>query len=77
MNNTDEDFVQPKDIPIIYVDTFRIGHDAYKFVFDFGHSRPNVETPEFRMRAIMNPDIAKEFLFTLDLMVKKYEELLK
>ena len=74
MNNEDEKFVLPEDIPVIYVDTFRIGYDAYRFVFDLGSEVPGSRETNYRIRAIIAPNNAKEFVETLAQSMKKYED---
>ncbi|GJL65612.1 MAG: hypothetical protein NPIRA05_05830 [Nitrospirales bacterium] len=61
------------DLPIIYVDAFRIGFDAYKFVLDLGAIPQDAETPKFTTRMIMGPDIAMEFVEILRQSFKEYK----
>ena len=57
-----------------YADAFRIGHSAYKFVFDFGQSSSPNGKPNFRSRIIMAPNNASSFFKMLEQSLKEYEE---
>ncbi len=74
MSTDDEEFVQEKDIQVIYVATFKIGYDTYKFVVDFGSTLPADDTPKFTTRIIMSPDSARAFVNAFELSIKEYAE---
>ena len=73
MCTDDEELLQEKDIPVIYVNTFRIGYDAYKFALELGSILLTGEEPTFTIRVVMGPDTAKAFLETFGQLIKKYE----
>ncbi len=65
MPTNDENFFQEKEIPVIYVDTFRIGYDAYKFVLELGSLLPDGVELKVQTRAIMAPEIVIKLIKTL------------
>ena len=56
-----------------YADRVRIGHSAYKFVFDFGQYNAEAQKPIFYTRVIMGIDNAKDFLETFERSIRQYE----
>ncbi len=56
-----------------YADCFRIGHSAYKFVFDFGQYNAEAEKPIFSTRVIMGIGNAKDFFETFRESIRQYE----
>ncbi len=74
MPNNEEESVQRNDIPVIYVDVFRIGYDAYKFVLDVGPIPSNSTTPEFRVRTCMGPNSAKAFTEMFRRSIQEYDD---
>lgn len=58
----------------VYADCFRIGHSAYKFVFDFGQVVTNgEEATRFHTRVITGPNTAKVLIETVERSIKDYE----
>jgi len=76
MTSDNEEFVSNKDIPVIYVDAFRIGYDAYKFV---GYRLYLIEpkTSALSARLILSHENASVFSKTLSRLINEYEETLK
>lgn len=69
MSETDENQYQEGR----YADTYRVGHSAYKFVFDFGQRGQKDGKPIFITRVIMGPDNTKDFLKTLEKAIHEHE----
>ena len=57
-----------------YTDAFRIGHSAYKFVFDFGQLSSSKGKVHFHTRIIMGPDNARALIATLVQSLREHEE---
>jgi len=58
----------------VYADCFRVGHSAYKLVFDFGQSSEGSGSKRFHTRIITGPETAKAFYVTLRESLDQYEE---
>jgi len=64
-----------------YANHFRVGHNDYEFIFDFGQFHPGQvadadESPQVRIvRIVMGPPFAKALLETLQRAVSEYEHL--
>jgi hypothetical protein len=58
-----------------YANYFKVGHNAFEFVLDFGQYYPETEEAELYTRIITSPVYAKEFFKTLKLSIEEYEKL--
>ena len=58
----------------VYTNCFRIGHSAYKFVFDFGQLAPDGKKKCFHTRVITGPDTAKAFVDEFGQTIRQHEE---
>jgi hypothetical protein len=57
-----------------YANYFKIGHNAFDFVFDFGQNFSDNEEAELYSRIITNPFYALELSETLKKAIDRYEE---
>ncbi|MCD4693135.1 MAG: DUF3467 domain-containing protein [Calditrichales bacterium] len=57
-----------------YANYFKVGHNAYEFVIDFGQSYPGTEEAELYTRIITSPAYAKSLIETLGESIKQYEQ---
>ena len=58
----------------IYADSFRIGHDAYKFVLDFGQFFEDLGSTKIHARVIIGPENTKVFYEALGESLNQYAE---
>jgi hypothetical protein len=54
-----------------YANYFKVGHNAFEFVFDFGQYYPEIDEAELYTRIITSPRYAKELLSTLQESIEK------
>lgn len=57
-----------------YVNYFKVGHNAFEFVLDFGQSYLENEDPQIHTRIVTSPAYAKAFLDTLRESLAQYEK---
>lgn len=57
-----------------YANYFRVGHNAYEFIVDFGQFYHEVETEKYHTRIITNPVYFKVLLATLQESLDEYEQ---
>ncbi len=57
-----------------YVNYFKVGHNAFEFVLDFGQSYLESEDPQIHTRIVTSPAYAKAFLDTLRESLAQYEK---
>lgn len=57
-----------------YANYFRVGHNAFEFVLDFGQCYPPGDDDRFHSRVITTPAYAKAFSETLRDSIARYEE---
>ncbi len=57
-----------------YANYFKVGHNAFEFVLDFGQFYPESEEAELRTRIITPPIYAKTLLKTLRESIEQYEQ---
>ena len=57
-----------------YANYFKVGHNAFEFVLDFGQFYLESEKAELRTRIITNPIYAKALLEILRDSIERYEE---
>jgi hypothetical protein len=74
-----DDMEQRKDSPGCcqlegrYANYFKVGHNAFDFVFEFGQFYSDNSSPRLHTRIITNPAHAKTLLQLLQESVEKYE----
>ena len=56
-----------------YANYFKVGHNAYEFVIDFGQYYPETDQAELYTRIITNPKYAKSLIETLRESIMRYE----
>lgn len=57
-----------------YANYFKVGHNAYEFIIDFGQYDAENEEAELYTRIIANPTYTKELLSLLSDSMNRYEE---
>lgn len=57
-----------------YANYFKVGHNAFEFVLDFGQFYPENEEAELRTRIITSPIYAKALLETIRKSINRYEK---
>jgi len=57
-----------------YANYFKVGHNAFDFVLDFGQFYPESKNAQLHTRVITGPAYAKALLKTLKQAVDQYEE---
>jgi len=57
-----------------YANYFKIGHNAFEFVIDFGQYYLETERAELYTRVITNPCYAKSLFETLGKSIERYEK---
>lgn len=57
-----------------YANYFKVGHNAYEFIIDFGQYDAENDQAELYRRIVTNPYYAKELLSILLRSVKQYEQ---
>lgn len=67
-------FQDGKNIEGRYANYFKVGHNAFEFVLDFGQYYPEIEKEELYTRIITNPCYAKSLYETLRESIERYEK---
>ena len=57
-----------------YANYFKVGHNPFEFLLDFGQFYPEGEQPQLHSRIITSPIYAKALLETLRESVDRYEQ---
>lgn len=57
-----------------YANYFKVGHNAFEFVIDFGQYYPESDQAELYTRIITSPAYAKSLLETLRESIERYEK---
>ncbi len=60
-----------------YANYFKVGHNAYEFVIDFGQYYPESDQAELYTRIITSPAYAKSLIETLQQSIERYEKSFK
>jgi len=60
-----------------YANYFKVGHNAYEFVIDFGQYYPGTEEAELYTRIITSPAYEKSLLETIRESIYQYEKKFK
>jgi hypothetical protein len=63
-----------KQIAGAYANDFKVGHNAYEFILDFGQCYSDNEEAEPCARIVTSPYYAKMFLATLIESIEQYEK---
>ena len=58
-----------------YVNYFKVGHNAFEFIIDFGQSYEENPDPRMHTRIVTSPAYAKAFLETLHESIVRYERI--
>lgn len=56
-----------------YANYFKVGHNAFEFLFDFGQFYPEIQEAEMCTRIITSPFYAKALLEILRESIERYE----
>jgi hypothetical protein len=56
-----------------YANHFKVGHNAFEFVLDFGQSYMGDQEPQLHTRIITSPAYAKAFSDTLQKSIVRYD----
>lgn len=57
-----------------YANYFKVGHNAFEFVLDFGQSFAENQESKLHTRIVTSPIYAKAFLETLQESIEEYEK---
>jgi hypothetical protein len=57
-----------------YANFFKVGHNAFEFLLDFGQSYAEIEQAQLHTRIITNPIYAKALFETLRESIERYEQ---
>ncbi len=57
-----------------YANFFKIGHNAYEIVIEFGQLYQSERTPRIHTRIVTSPGYARELLRTLEHALEQHEE---
>jgi uncharacterized protein DUF3467 len=74
MSQEGEDPQRPDPLEGRYANSFRIGHNAFEFLLDFGQVSPEHEEAQFHSRIITGPVFAKAFAKLLQDALSRYEQ---
>lgn len=74
MNPKDRDSEDASQIEGRYANYFKVGHNAFEFVLDFGQFYPDSKKSQLNSRIITSPVYAKALLGILRESVNQYEQ---
>ncbi len=74
MCNKHDKCCDPPSLEGKYANYFKIGHNSFEFVMDFGQAYDEDQEPQLHTRIIASPVYAKAFLETLQDSVEQYEK---
>jgi len=57
-----------------YANYFKVGHNAYEFIIDFGQYYPENDKAELYTRIITSPAYAKSLIETLQVSIERYKK---
>lgn len=72
--NGDEPDAEHKQLEGRYANAFKVGHNAFEFLLDFGQATLSGDGANFHSRIITGPVYAKGFLETLQESIDEYEK---
>ena len=64
----------PKELEGRYANYFKVGHNPFEFLLDFGQLYAESQQAQFHTRIITNPTYAKAFLGLLSESIAQYEQ---
>ena len=73
MSREDEGLQVPTQIDGHYTNYFKVGHNAFEFLLDFGQLYPESMNAQLHSRIITSPKCAKFLLESLQEAIEKYE----
>jgi len=73
MNRQQEDPVNGGKLEGRYANYFKVGHNAFEFLLDFGQFYLGADSGHLHTRIITNPSYAKALLETLHEAIAQYE----
>jgi hypothetical protein len=74
MNHRRESTCDGEKLEGRYANYFKVGHNAFEFVFDFGQYYPGSEKANLYTRIVTSPVHAKELLKVLQISIEEYEK---
>ncbi len=74
MNRGYEDFLENESLEGRYANYFKVGHNAFEFLLDFGQLYPEGKEAGLHTRIITSPIYAKALLELLRESIDRYEE---
>ena len=75
MAQADENPQEPHRLEGRYANYFKVGHNAFEFVLDFGQYYPENAGAQFHTRIISNPVYTKALFHTLGESLVQYEQM--
>jgi len=74
MKHAPEELIKGGQLEGRYANYFKVGHNAFEFLFDFGQLYSETETAQWHTRIITNPSYAKALLETLQESIALFEQ---
>lgn len=74
MSDESKDSPNPSQLEARYANSFRIGHNAFEFVFEFGQVSPEGGHAQFHTRIVTGPGYAKALSEALSESIAQYEQ---
>ncbi len=74
MNQQCEDSLENESIEGRYANYFKVGHNAFEFLLDFGQLYPEGKEVQLHTRIITSPIYAKALFETLRESIDRYEQ---
>jgi hypothetical protein len=78
MDNTHDGFGGPPEAGPLggrYANYFKVGHNAFEFLIDFGQFYPETEKAQLHTRIITSPIYAKSLLEILRVSIDRHEQI--
>jgi hypothetical protein len=74
MNHETGNSTQAYELEGLYANYFKVGHNPYEFLLDFGQFYRESQEERFHTRIVTSPVYAKAFLMILQDSIMKYEQ---
>ena len=74
MNKDNEPLQEIGEVEGRYANYFKVGHNAFEFLLDFGQLYAESQRAQFHTRIITNPICAKSLLGILGQSLERYEQ---
>ena len=74
MNHANEPPHEIREVEGRYANYFKVGHNAFEFLLDFGQFYAESQRAQFHTRIITNPIYAKYLLGILQQSLERYEQ---